>query len=134
MRAHRIFAYIIDSILLGVLTSLVCFIIGLDITMLFVRETGIRILFSPVSIVAFVVSTAYFLTDVLRNGSPGKKILGLRVSVTTPGLGPAVTRALVKVFSINIIIGIILFFFGDAHSSLHDKAAGTRVDKKMVTA
>ena len=133
MKAQRIFAYIIDAILIGILSSIVCFVSGFSIQTL-VAAGGLAIFYNPVSIVALIVSAVYFLTDGMSGGSPGKKVLGLMVtpSLQKDRFSNAVTRALVKVLTIHLIVGVILFLIErDGGSSLHDKVAGTRVQKAI---
>jgi uncharacterized RDD family membrane protein YckC len=137
MKAQRVFAYIIDAIFIGVISGILCTITGLNITTLWAADFGVAAFYNPVSMISLAVAVVYFLTDGLSGGSPGKKILGLAVTPVSPAkerLPMAITRALVKVISIYVIIGIILFFTSDEHSSLHDKLAGTRVQKKIAIA
>lgn len=136
MKAQRVFAYLIDGILIGILSSIICFVAGIEVQTLWSSGTGIRILYNPVMLMTLGVATVYFLTDVMNGGSPGKKLLGITVTYD-PGkdkFSTALTRSLVKVLSIHLLIGIIMFFLSDADSSLHDKVTGTRVQKKVVVA
>lgn len=137
MKAQRVFAYIIDGILIGILSSILCAIFGLKVSTLWTSPAGIEFMYNPVTLFWIAVAAAYFLTDVMNNGSPGKKLLGLTVVQSTPEkdrFSTAATRALVKVLSIHLIIGIILFIAGDPDSSFHDKLSGTRVQKKLQVA
>ncbi len=136
MKAQRVLAYLIDAIFIGILSSVICMITGLEIQTLW-TSGGLSVLYNPVAILSLGVSALYFLTDVMSGGSPGKKVMGLVVTQNAPekaGFSTAITRALVKVFSIHLIVGIILFLIGDANSSLHDKLSGTSVQKKAVIA
>lgn len=137
MRAQRIFAYIIDAILIGIVSSILCAITGFEIRTLWTSDFGIYILYNPVTLLTLGVAALYFLTDVMSAGSPGKKMLGLAVTQNSDekDLFPtAITRAVVKVLSIHLLIGVIMFFFAEEHSSLHDKVSGTSVQKKVVVA
>lgn len=133
MKAQRVFAYIIDVLLIGILTSVICAISSLQIRLLW-ESNLVEVLYNPVTLVSLAVSCMYFLMDVLRGGSPGKKLLGLTVSAGGSGqsFGTALTRSAIKVLSIHAIIGIIIFLAGNEHTSLHDKIAGTRVEKKTT--
>jgi uncharacterized RDD family membrane protein YckC len=74
----------------------------------------------------------YFFTDVWIGGTIGKKILRLAVIQTKPGnskASAAFIRAFLKVITISLIFGIILFLVGAEDSSFHDKIAGTKVSK-----
>lgn len=137
MKAQRVFAYLIDGILIGILSSILCTILGLKVSTLWVSPAGIELMYNPVTLFWIATGVAYFLTDVMNGGSPGKKLLGLTVVQNTPEkdrFSTAATRALVKVLSIHLLIGVILFIAGDADSSLHDKVSGTKVQKKLVVA
>lgn len=137
MKAQRVFAYIIDGILIGIMSSILCAIFGLQISTLWSNGAGIDILFNPVALFTLAMAALYFMTDVMYNGSPGKKLLGLSVVQSSPEkdrFSTAATRALVKVLSIHLIIGVILFITGDQDSSLHDRLAGTKVQKKLQVA
>ena len=131
MKTQRVLAYIIDAILIGIVSSILCFLAGLDVKTLW-SSGGIRVLYNPVMLMNLGVAAVYFLTDVLNHGSPGKKMLGLVVMHTIPDrdrFATAAIRSLVKVLSIHVLIGIIIFLIRDQYSSLHDKVAGTRVEK-----
>ena len=135
MRTQRIFAYIIDVIIIGILSGILCSIVGLEVKTLWSSAEGVRVIYNPVSLVGLAISALYFLTDVMTEGSPGKKLLGLRVIPPSPEkdmFSTAATRALVKVISIHLFIGVILFFLMDP--SLHDRLAGTTVNKKAALA
>ncbi|HLF62327.1 MAG TPA: RDD family protein [Saprospiraceae bacterium] len=144
MKAQRVFAYLIDAIFIGVLSSVICMVTGLQIETLWTSGIGLRFVYNPVALLSLGVAVVYFLTDVMSGGSPGKKILGLMVSRNIPvptgrqvekdRFSTAITRSLVKVLSIHLIVGIILFLIGEDNSSLHDKLSGTRVQKKVVVA
>lgn len=136
MKAQRVFAYIVDGILIGILTSILCAILGLKISTLWSGGV-VDIVYNPVALFSLAMAAVYFLTDVMYDGSPGKKLLGLTVIRSTPEkdrFSTAATRALVKVLSIHLVIGVILFIVGDPDSSLHDKLSGTKVQKKLAVA
>lgn len=135
MKAQRIIAYIIDAIFIGIVCSILCLVAGLEVQSVW-ASGGIEVMYNPVTLFWLGTSVLYFLMDGLRGGSPGKTILGLTVTSgsTATSLSAALIRSLVKVLSIHVLIGVILFLIGDEGSSLHDKIAGTRVQKKIAVA
>lgn len=128
MKGRRIIAYIIDAILIGVASGILCALAG--ITPLTLSGNGVDILYTPGTWVSLGIAVLYFCTDVWIGGSIGKKLLGMHVIPLTADKdkgGVAVIRAFVKVISIHLIFGIIIFFLGESDSSFHDRIAGTKV-------
>ena len=129
MRINRIIAYVIDAILVSIVIGILGPLFGMHPTTLWTNNAGIEILYNPTMLFSTGIFILYFLTDVMMGGSPGKKLLKLSVTGNT-GIGAALIRSVVKMISIGLIIGIILFFVFEDGSSLHDKAAGTRVQRR----
>lgn len=135
MKAHRVIAYLLDAIILGVISSILCFLAGIELEIVSLSHAGAHIIYNPLVLMNLGVGIVYFLTDVLYGGSPGKKMLGLQVNMISAGndrFRSALVRSLIKVLSIHVLIGVIFFFLMD--SSLHDKAANTRVGRKVAIA
>jgi len=132
MKGQRIIAYIIDVVIIGIISGILCALLGLSLVTWW-AEPGFRIIYNPVSWVSFGVSVLYFMMDVWNGGSVGKRLLGLTVTITAPGrerVSTAFIRAFLKVISIHLIFGIIVFLIWDAHTSFHDRIAGTQVNRR----
>ncbi len=130
MRARRILAYLIDIVLIGILCGIIGLILGISPQALWTSGTGVSLVKNAFAQMSLVVSALYFLTDVLWGGSPGKKLLRLTVVRKVDAgakFGQAIIRAIVKVISINLLFGIVLFFVYGPGSSLHDRISGTTV-------
>jgi uncharacterized RDD family membrane protein YckC len=87
----------------------------------------------PLSIAAIVF---YFLMMIvtegllLRGASPGKIVMGLRVSRVdgeSPDLGGAAIRNLAKVLSAGTVVGMIMALWSKRRQMLHDQLAGSYV-------
>ena len=123
----RVVAYIIDAILLGVVSNILGLAIGsADPT------TGLNYTGGGVS---FIIGLLYFalLESSERGATLGKMAVGLRV-VTDQGqrlsLGHALGRYLAKIISGLILgIGYLMVAFTDRKRGLHDMIAGTLVVK-----
>ncbi len=131
MRAKRILAFIIDALIIGVLTSVIVYgftdLRAEEITRL---DWGVVGMYDSAWYIHFLISVLYFLMDGIYGKTIGKRIMNIRVAAQTAGnIGffKAAIRSLVKVVSINLLVGIILFFFMKSNSSLHDRAAKTQV-------
>jgi uncharacterized RDD family membrane protein YckC len=132
MKLNRIIAYIIDVIIIGVLSGILCAIFGISAITLW-AESGVSIIYNPVTWVGLGLSVLYFFTDVWMGGTIGKKLVGLSVIQTNPEsakASAAFIRAFLKVISINLLFGVILFLIGEEDRSFHDNIAGTRVSKR----
>lgn len=131
MRVKRILAFIIDALILGVLTSVIVYgftdLRPKEITRL---DWGAVVMYDRAWYIHFLISVLYFLMDGIYGKTIGKRIMYIRVEAQSAGnIGflNAAIRSLVKVVSINLLVGVILFFFMKSNSSLHDRAAKTQV-------
>jgi uncharacterized RDD family membrane protein YckC len=87
----------------------------------------------PLSIAAIVF---YFLMMIvtegllLRGASPGKIVMGLRVSRVdgeSPDIGGAAIRNLAKVLSVGTVVGMVMALWSKRRQMLHDRLAGSYV-------
>lgn len=130
MKARRILSYIVDTIIAGVLAQLIVMLMfSIPAKELF--SVGfLRAELRPELAVQLGVFILYFLTDGLYGRSPGKRLFGLRVVFNEnkgSRLTTAIVRSVVKVLSISLLFGIIVFFIMPGDTSLHDRVAKTKV-------
>ena len=126
----RVVAYIIDAILLNIVSGIVGMVIGFNMYTADMNQFDAR-----GSLVSFVIVWLYFalLESSVRGATVGKMAVGLRVVTESGGrlsFMHATGRYLAKFISAIILgIGFIMVAFTDRKRGLHDMVAGTLVVK-----
>jgi len=126
----RFFAMLLDSLLLG--------IVGFGVNMLafnnagLMDETTMMLVYGGYGL----LSTLYIIILEAGGGTPGKRILGMRIVSAKDGGAPGFGRALVRnlfrfidVLPFFYILGAILVATSDTKQRLGDRIAGTYVVK-----
>ena len=129
----RVVAYVIDVILLGVVSSVVGMVVGTGAMMSGTDPANPA--YWGTQGISFVIGLLYFalLESSERGATLGKMAVGLRV-VTDQGqrlsLANAIGRYLAKIVSAIILgIGFLMVAFTERKRGLHDMIAGTLVVK-----
>jgi uncharacterized RDD family membrane protein YckC len=130
----RLAAYLLDALILGLVTGVILVPVTLFAAMLGQRSQGAVIALSIVGWLAvLVVSLAYVIVPWARSGATlGKKMLSLKIvrddGVEPLGYGKAVLRLIGYMVSGMILnIGFLMVAFTEGNKGLHDMIAGTRV-------
>ena len=130
----RLAAYLLDALILGLVTTVILVPVGLLAAMLAQRNQGAVIALSVAGwLLVIAVSLAYILIPWARSGATlGKKILSLKIvredGVEPLGYGKAALRLLGYMISgMTLYIGFIMVAFTEGNKGLHDMIAGTRV-------
>ncbi len=132
----RLLAYVLDSLLLGVIIMVIYIPAGFIIGPMAMRNPGLAMaITSLVFLLVSVLSILYILYFwAVKGATPGKKIIGLKIiredGVEPMGWGKAALRLLGYILSGMIMyIGFIMIAFTDRKRGLHDMIAGTLVVK-----
>lgn len=130
----RLGAYLLDSLILGVIVTVLMIPLGIVIKVAVGKAPGLGIPLAVVSyLLVMVVCLAYILVPWAKSGAtPGKKILHLKIvrddGVEPLGYGKAILRMLGYFVSGFILyIGYLMILFNDEKKGLHDMIAGTHV-------
>ena len=111
----RFGAILVDGVILGVV----------GVILLFVLTDTTAALFN------FVIGFAYYVLGNGWGGTPGKRLLGLRVvnnDGDEPGLAAGLVRYLVTLISaLALFLGYLWMLWDGQRQTWHDKAAGTFV-------
>jgi uncharacterized RDD family membrane protein YckC len=134
----RLVAFIIDSIILGIVAAILFFV--LFIPLLFVGAfAGLWATWGYALLLPFVIgilSVLYFLIlEVSWGGTLGKRILGLQVQTVKGGkvtFGQSFIRNISKIFWVFLLLDWIIGIAtpGDKHQKYTDRIAGTTVVQK----
>lgn len=122
---------LIDSLILSVVGGILGYLIGGA-----ALSTGDVEALMPVYLVISVLGLAYQLGFEASGGTPGKKILGMKIvdeNGNPPGFGKALIRNLLRIVDalpFAYLLGIILMASSDQKQRLGDRAAGTYVVAK----
>lgn len=136
---YRVLAALIDTILCQVVVFIIAFIVALGVT-LPMAETSTGSELEAIGggvgfLVGIVIQWLWFTIPESSNwqGSPGKKLLGLKVTDEQGrriGFGRANARYWSKILSAIILcIGFLMVAFTEKKQGLHDKIAETLVIK-----
>jgi uncharacterized RDD family membrane protein YckC len=141
--ASRLFAYVIDLIILASTIALVALLLGslpqiielgLGIPREFQPKGLLRtiILFQLSGLVSILFALFYHAFFVFAAGrTPGKALVGLRV-LRTDGQRVSFWQAIIRTLSYTlsgatVLLGFLLILIDDRRQALHDKLAGTYV-------
>ena len=128
----RLIAYIIDSIIIGIVVAIIDFIIGLAIVLsgAFILFAGFGLFF----LVFGVLSILYFIIlDVVWGATIGKRLLGLEVQKVQGGrvsFGQSIIRNISKIFVLFLFLDWLIAVVtagNDRRQKLTDRWAGTTV-------
>jgi len=128
----RLIAYIIDSIIIGIVVAIIDFIIGLAIVLsgAFFLFAGFGLFF----LVFGVLSILYFIIlDVVWGATIGKRLLGLEVQKVQGGrvsFGQSIIRNISKIFVLFLFLDWLIAVVtagNDRRQKLTDRWAGTTV-------
>lgn len=135
-RGARLGAYLIDWILVSVITGVIGYMTGL-LERLMNQDTTATLLLAAIGVVVYGVINGRLLAT--RGQTVGKKLVGVRI-VDAPtrqivavwksfGLRVAVIQAITAVPLVGALFGLldVLFIFGERRRCLHDLLAGTVV-------
>jgi uncharacterized RDD family membrane protein YckC len=129
---RRLAAYIIDSIILGVLFILIYLAIGLPLVILGVNEMLTMGIIVLVLIIPSLGYHPYFLAT--RGATPGKSFMGLVVVDKTNRYPISWSTALIReILGVRIVDGLtfalgdLLIVIDSKKQALHDKIASTYV-------
>ena len=136
----RVLAYIVDTIILNIVISIISGILGLGIgASMAMVESGQENIFSAAMVMSMLISLVLtWLYFALMESSPLQATLGkLVVGVVVTDLngnrisfGRATGRYFAKILSsIILLIGFIMVAFTERKQGLHDMVAGTLVWK-----
>lgn len=132
---RRLVAFIIDSVIAGVLTLVIAAIIWIPF-MLMAAASGLPwYMYNPLSFPFFagILSVLYFtLFETYYGSTFGKKIMNLKtrkLDGRKPSLDSAFIRNLSKIYWILLLIDVVigLATSGDTHQKVTDRVAGTTV-------
>jgi uncharacterized RDD family membrane protein YckC len=126
VRTNRIFAFLIDAVLIVALTALVGLLVGI----LGIFTFGLGWLLLPVLWPAVALAYVAFTLGGANSATPGMRTMGLTmrmVSGKRPDVLIAGMHALLSWFSITIPLLLLVTFFNAEKRLLHDIVLGTVV-------
>ncbi|UCB60553.1 MAG: RDD family protein [Candidatus Bathyarchaeota archaeon] len=138
---RRLIAFIIDSIIAWIATTIIVGVVFLPLIVLAAITDLPWFVFNPFTFPFFagILSVLYFaLLEFWYGWTFGKRIMSLR-TIETNGQKPSFDRALIRNISkiywilalIDVIIGLATL--GDPHQKIADRFAGTTVTSKTVS-
>ncbi len=129
----RFGAALIDGLIMSLLAAAVSYLMGAgSMSSGTIDAEGLTSVYGLISLLAIV----YQVGLEARGGTPGKKILGMRIvdkEGNNPGLGKSIIRNLLRFIDglpLAYLLGIILVASSDEKQRLGDRAAGTYVVAK----
>lgn len=131
----RVLANILDSLIIGLVVFPLAFLAGA--TGLIDSETMTTDSFGIIDVLLQVISLVFYVVFWVKfAGTPGKRILKLKVLDADTGenltVGKAIIRYVVYVISyIALLIGLIWVAFDKKKQGWHDKAANSVVVKEL---
>ena len=138
---RRLVAFIIDSVIVGVLTLIIAAIIWIPFVLM-AAATGLPwYMFNPFSFPFFagILSVLYFtLLETYYGSTFGKKIMNLKtrkLDGQKPPLDSALIRNISKIYWVLVLIDTLigLATLGDPHQKITDRIAGTIVVSTSVS-
>jgi len=129
----RVGAWLVDSVILGIVSVALTFAVGIAVGALGSQAPWLQIYLVPITAaVGFLLPAFYILIGWARYGKTlGKKVCGLRIvreNGAPLGFGGALIRMLGYMLSSLIFgIGFLMVAFTDRKRGLHDMVAGTVV-------
>lgn len=129
----RFGAALIDSLIVGLLGSVLGYLLSAGMmNSSAIGSAAVTTVYSLISLVGII----YQIGFEAGGGTPGKKILGMRIADKNgnkPGLGKSIIRNLLRIIDalpFAYLLGIILVASSDRKQRLGDRAAGTYVVAK----
>lgn len=136
---RRFVAYLIDSVILGILGALLGFVLGLTVAFAVgPNPEAERLLVASNTVIGLLISAVYYVTfwTTADGQTPGKMLMDIKV-IGTDGSPVGLTRAMLRFFgyilsSAVLSLGFALIAFDRRRRGWHDRIADTIVVRRQT--